>query len=147
MGSDFDLPRRIFAALVSGDTEEFERLAVGLDNTANQRTNAMITAGFLVAAQEQWKPDTDVAEVRAWVADLRSGMETAHGSIDPLACENLILAALTGDADRTDDIDPSKTINLESAMAFKLVYDRKLGPDATRAYLDEVEELARQFYG
>jgi hypothetical protein len=140
-----DLPLRTLEALARGNTDEFAALSRQLDPASNKRVNKLIASSFFLMATRKWTANTDVAEVRSWVAELRSETEVKLGEIDPLSAERLIVSTVTGDTEKMNDIEPNKVIRLESLMLFKLIYDMKMPEDMVQNFLNEAGQMAEEW--
>lgn len=131
--------------MTRGDTDEFVALSRELGREENKQVNGLIIAGFYLAANHKWATDTDTAEVRAWVAELRSEMEQSLGDIDQAVCERLIYVVLTGDTEKMAGIKPNDVIGSEARMLFKLVYDQGLSDGDFQQFIADSEELAKEW--
>jgi hypothetical protein len=140
-----DLPLKTLEALARADIDRFVSLSRQLDPAANHRANRLVSSGFFLVATRKWNAQTDTADVRAWVAELRSEMELKLGEIDPVACEKLIASTVTGDNDRIADIDPSAVIRFEAMMLFKIVYDEQMSEERLAAFLREADDMATEW--
>lgn len=126
-------------------TDEFIDLSHRLDVPQDKKLKGLIAAGFYLAATQKWTSESDIADVRSWVAELRSEMESSLGEISQPSCEKIIYAALTGDTEKMAAIDPTEVVNLEARMVFKLVYDRRMSESERVDFVSETEKLAREW--
>lgn len=145
MSATESLPQATFKALARADVDQFVSLSRQLDPAANRQVNKLVSSGFFLMATRKWDAGSETADVRSWVADLRSEMELKLGDTDPVACEQLIASTVTGDHDAVSKMDPSTVIRLEAMMLFKLVYDLHMSEDQLTEFLKESNEMASEW--
>lgn len=139
------MARQTIEALAQADMERFVQLSRQLDTASNAEANNLIGAVFYLAVNRRWKPSDDSATIRSFVADMRSSMESERGEIDPIASEDLIFAAITGDTTKMEAMDPNTVFRLESLITFNVIQEFNMSNDEIQSFLTESEGLAAEW--
>lgn len=121
---------------------EYRSLAERLDSDTDRQSRDLINAALVIEVNARWNESTDVAEVRAWVAELRNSVERSIGEIDPVACEKVIIGSITGDPSYLRNVPQSSVTNLTTLITFALAQDADMSDSELVKFLDRAEYIA-----
>jgi hypothetical protein len=132
-------------AYLAGDFDLHDRLYEQLDRTSIETGYmALVAAGFFEAVDRRFgRGPTKIADVIAFVGDLRSRSEDLGEAIDPHVAERLIRAAL-GDGS-VADLDDKTVGGTQFLLLAGLVADERFTDAGLDSFMTEVRNLADQW--
>ena len=135
-------------ALLSGDSENFQRRNAALDRSeeGNRAYTALILASFIDAVERKFTAQSPRDSIIDYVADVRSRSPEAADSVDPGAAERLIQMVFDDDVD-ISDLDGNTRVRMELALLFALITDEDLDDEALDKFLAGARKLANELLG
>jgi hypothetical protein len=128
-------------ALITRDTESFERIDNQLDPATAPARGALISAAFFLAGGRLFKGKTPSTAI-AFVADLRAKYPLTE-DFDPRIAERLLLATFT--EENIDDIGDETRGEYCTLLLAGLVLRTKPSDAALDKLLDDARELADEW--
>jgi hypothetical protein len=135
----FDLVRQ----LVKGDGDGYRQRAHDLDDKGWDGLGEAVGAAFYQAVQRRFEGGTTRSEIIHFVADTRGDIENTRFDPDAKTAEALVRAAITGETEEIESIEPRVVVETEMILLWKLL--GSLSDSELDAFFASADELAEEW--
>jgi hypothetical protein len=129
--------------LVRGDHHAYRRGCAELDEKGWQGFGLVVGAAFYSAVRRWFNGSYVAADVIRFVADFRAEIAGSGFDVEPQTAESLVRAALTGETELVDDMDPPVIVETELLMLWKLL--GHLSDTELTLFFQEADALAEKW--
>ena|SRR5579862_2622049 len=130
-------------ALLSDDMDRHRQIYAGLDRAETKKGYpALVTAAFIVAVERRFGTTSELADIVAFVADVRSRSDRLASRLDPDISERVIQAVL-GDG-TVRGLDKESVTGAKLLLLGGLIADARLDDAGLDEFLATARKLADQ---
>ena len=134
----------VLRAMLTADTNEYDRLTEHLDRTDGWGDyTVLIAAAFFEAVDRRFGKGYTGAEIVQFVADARARFDQTGQDLDAVAAERLVRSALEDES--VQDLDDETVVQIQVVFLAALVTGEQLDDAGLDEFLAEARKLADEW--